>query len=954
MIRIPGARLIPINFNPYSGSSACALVLASPATMQEMSRFTGGSADHSPHSAEFTRLADVAEAAFESSPYRNTEHITEAKPPAVGVPIRLEPYQKIGIAFALARKGRAGLFDPMGLGKTVQAIGLVLACPDKYLPLVVVCPRNAIGAWKKQLGGTNEPSKAWVRPEALRVKVIQSQDDLLAAAAAIVREPNRDYAYIIWNEMLAAPKGNADPRQRDEAVQTIAKALESRGLLVFDEAHYFRVPTSEMFRRGYAMARTAAHVLALTGTPSMSAITQTLPILALVDPDSAVIPALADFRGVVGKGPLTEEEEAEALAEAEAKAKAKAEGKAVEPTPWSKLQSKFIERYAGKGNVSSVPEMKVLRDFAPDYSDAHAKAVENDFRQLVVRRSREAVMTKTLSPKLKIGVGQKDRTLVLEPVPEAINLGTTSDKPFRYFQRAGLMALLDGQVLDYVARKYINEQQTEDRRLQVLMGNDHVLGILRDFRCATSKLRSGVGTSNALKMGQVVAPAAARRFGRGHRPTVYFMDNLQTAYDLAGRLWNLYGSLPKFELYLYTGSKSGRVVGSFVKKEGDSDASRLYDVELGKLPKSTDRDKTDLEKIASRFEPEDLNEPRILVAAQAGREGVDLPAGAEVIFIQRFEAPGMEEQAEDRINRANRLPNAPKPQILYYMPEHYNSFVILNRLERRRSAALKTYGETPRSDYSTPLVFPYENDTGDAQMDYLRRSFAAERGVTTDFREYLLNRIEWALKKKAETDLRTIKGQAERLSDTKVVYHGMMKLLPKFAFEDWCAEPPPPSSKKPQGPRAPVKDSTGEAVAKEGKTITTPDIPVGQTTQAATTIRRPATPAATTIRRPATPAATPAVRVGGSDGTWRPAQGENWAAPGRFIRFVQIGSGRPIEVYGRLVKPPAGALASGLYYQETDAAGNERGPSQIKLVPLRLAKFESFTPSRFTNPHWLF
>jgi hypothetical protein len=947
MIRIPGARLIPINFNPYSGSTACALVLRDPATVQEMSRFTGGSADNSPHSAEFTRLADVAEAAFENSAYRNKDHKTET-----GAPILLEPYQKIGIAFALARKGRAGLFDPMGLGKTVQAIGLALACPERYLPLVVVCPRNAIGAWKKQLGGTNEPSKSWVQPGALRVKVIQSQSELLAAAGSISREPSRDYAYIIWNEMLAAPKGDADADQRDVAVQAIAKALESQGLLVFDEAHYFRVPTSELFRRGYAMARTAAHVLALTGTPSMSAITETLPILALVDPDSAVIPALKDFRGVVANGPQTSA--SRKAAEAAAKAEADQAGKAVAPTPWNKLQTRFIEHYAGKGNVSSVPENTKLRDFAPEYSDEYAKAVENDFRQLVVRRSRQAVMTKTLSPPLKIGVGQKDRRLVLEPVPEAIKLGAESDNPFRYFQRAGLMALLDGQILDYVARKYINGQQNEDRRLQVLMGNDHVLGILRDFRCATSKLRSGVGSLSALRMGQVVAPSAARRFGKGHRPTVYFMDNLKTAYDLAGRLWNLYGSLPKFELYLYTGSKAGRVVGSIVETKGDSDASSLYDVELGSYLKAegdSQDGKTDLEKIASRFEPQHLNEPRILVAAQAGREGVDLPAGAEVIFIQRFEAPGMEEQAEDRINRANRLPGAPKPQILYYMPEHYNAFVILNRLERRRSAALKTYGETPQSDYSTPLVFPYQDDTVDAKMDYLRRSFAAESGVTTDFREYLLNRIEWALSKKATTDQLTIRKQADRLSDPGKVYHTMMKLPQKFAFEDWCAEPKTPrAAPKKGGTPGPRQDRTGEAIAQEGKTVTTPDIPVGQTAQ---TTAQPT--AQRTIRRAggsAPAAARPTVRVADRDGTWKPVQGENWAQPGRYIHFVL--SGRPIEVYGRLVKPPTGALAGARYYQKTDAAGIEEGPRQSQLVPDRLFKLESFTPSSFSNPYWLF
>ena len=200
MIRIPGAKLIQINYNPYSGSSACALVINDVPTLQALSKYTGGSGEVSTYNDEFVQLSKMIETAFEGSEYRNQKHTTKPKPtppgepPAVGVPIRLEPYQKIGIAYALSRKGRAGLFDPMGLGKTVQAIGLALTCPEKYLPLVVVCPRNALGAWANQLGATDNVYKSWVKLGKLRVRLIQTNEELLSAANFITTEPDSDYA----------------------------------------------------------------------------------------------------------------------------------------------------------------------------------------------------------------------------------------------------------------------------------------------------------------------------------------------------------------------------------------------------------------------------------------------------------------------------------------------------------------------------------------------------------------------------------------------------------------------------------------------------------------------------------------------------------------------------------------------------------------------------------------
>lgn len=946
MIRIPGAKLIPINYNPHSGSSACALVINDVPTLQAMSKYTGGSAETSTFNAEFVQLSKMIETAFEGSEYRNTDHTTKPPPPKagetakVGVPIRLEPYQKIGIAYALSRKGRAGLFDPMGLGKTVQAIGLALTCPEKYLPLVVVCPRNALGAWANQLGASGDVHKSWVKLGKLRVRLIQTNEELESAANFITTEPNSDYAYVIWNELLTVPKGVSGEAKiqagqvRDKCLHTIASAIATRGLLVFDEAHYFRVPTSEMFGRGYMMASTAAHVLALTGTPSLSSVTQTLPILALVDPHSAVVPEVRRFGGIVQS---TDE--------------------------WPAVQTSFIERYAGRGTdnrptVASLPESHELKNFAPAYTDALAQRVEADFRQMAVRRSRADVVTKTLAPHLAIGITKKRRELILEPytgVEGSEQYSRTSDSPHRYYQRAGLIALLDGQILENVLKGKLTAAQTPARQMAVLMSSRVIRGIMEQFQCATARLKSGVGTESAEAMAQTVVPAAVRRFGEdlkrnaddsiSYRPTVYFVDNIATLNDLAGRLWDTYHTIPELELYIYSGDRAGRVTGSKASVKN----VELRDVNIASFARDTA-----LQKIADRFEPDDYEKPRILVAAQAGREGVDLPGGAEVIFVQRFESPGLEEQAEDRINRANRNVNAPLPSIRYYMPEHYNSFVLLNRLERRRAEALRTYGETPASDYSTPLVFPYGKRTKSQRMDYLRMSFAAEREITNDFQDYILSRIEWALQT-VRQDKNWSQNAATRLTDTEHVYHTLMQLPDYHKFiPDWCAVPKRrlTETERKAAEEAQRRSQVGVAQAPLGKTKTTPGLPVAQ--------RRPAGQAAATKpvapRAPA-PAVLPVVVFMSRSGVWKPhdlsQQGSAALVPGRYIRFDAVG--RSSEVFGRLIPPPRGALAGQPYYQETSFTGDSSGLKTSMLPPAaRLSNLKIFTPQAFKNPRWPF
>lgn len=91
---------------------------------------------------------------------------------------RLFPYQREGIAFAVAAGGRCLIADEMGLGKTAQAIG-VLGHFAAELPALIVVPASVKYSWASEL-------EKWTTLPAARIKLIRSRNDCDALRGADV------------------------------------------------------------------------------------------------------------------------------------------------------------------------------------------------------------------------------------------------------------------------------------------------------------------------------------------------------------------------------------------------------------------------------------------------------------------------------------------------------------------------------------------------------------------------------------------------------------------------------------------------------------------------------------------------------------------------------------------------------------------------------------------------
>jgi SWI/SNF-related matrix-associated actin-dependent regulator 1 of chromatin subfamily A len=175
------------------------------------------------------------------------------------------PFQRAGIAYAMARESTL-LADSMGLGKTIQALGVINADP-KIRTVLIVVPASLRINWRR------EAEKWLVRPR--KIYVVESPDPIPDRAKIVIANYDRIKGPVFYT-LLA--------RRWD--------------LLICDEAHKLKNPKTSRARRilgeakkGKKGERTPGLVdqcrrkLFLTGTPILNKPIEIQPILGAILPD---------------------------------------------------------------------------------------------------------------------------------------------------------------------------------------------------------------------------------------------------------------------------------------------------------------------------------------------------------------------------------------------------------------------------------------------------------------------------------------------------------------------------------------------------------------------------------------------------------------------------------------------------------------------------------------------
>lgn len=146
-----------------------------------------------------------------------------------------QPFQEKGIRYAA--QGNTLLADEMGLGKTVQAIGVINVTKPKTV--LIVCPATLVGNWHVELD-------AWL--------VYSGEDQKI------------------------------DVVTYHRADSLANESSETWDLLIIDEAHYCKNPTSERSQNCVILASRSKHILALTGTPIDKSPIDLWPLLKMLAP----------------------------------------------------------------------------------------------------------------------------------------------------------------------------------------------------------------------------------------------------------------------------------------------------------------------------------------------------------------------------------------------------------------------------------------------------------------------------------------------------------------------------------------------------------------------------------------------------------------------------------------------------------------------------------------------
>lgn len=169
--------------------------------------------------------------------------------------VRLRAYQVFGARYVLSRPG-AILGDEMGLGKTIEAIA-VMAHLARRGPLtaLVVAPASVLVNWLVEIDTHS-------RLPAVRIHGPDRQETLQTWAA-------RGGVAVTTYRMLST---------------LVLQAGFRFDLLVVDEAHKIKNPSTEQSRQVGALARHAGRVLLLTGTPMENRVSEFRNLVRYLDP----------------------------------------------------------------------------------------------------------------------------------------------------------------------------------------------------------------------------------------------------------------------------------------------------------------------------------------------------------------------------------------------------------------------------------------------------------------------------------------------------------------------------------------------------------------------------------------------------------------------------------------------------------------------------------------------
>lgn len=167
------------------------------------------------------------------------------------------PYQIDAIKFAEESDVRCIIADEQGLGKTIEALGLLRLHPEKLLPAVIVCPSTVKLQWMFEIHRICGIGKEFL------VQVIQSGKERAMPGFKI---------YVITYDMLK--NNDMFSMLPDGEIKTI----------IIDECQRIKNHLSDRAKAVQHIAKTTPHIISMSGTPIKNNAGEYFTVLNLTKP----------------------------------------------------------------------------------------------------------------------------------------------------------------------------------------------------------------------------------------------------------------------------------------------------------------------------------------------------------------------------------------------------------------------------------------------------------------------------------------------------------------------------------------------------------------------------------------------------------------------------------------------------------------------------------------------
>lgn len=175
----------------------------------------------------------------------------------------LYPFQREGIQMALARHGKIILADDMGLGKSIQALGIAAYYKLEW-PLLIITPASMVASWSEQV-------KRWL-PQSVPSDQIVVAYDGKTPLSGLVNITSYDLAVKLLGNQMPPPQFR---------------------VIIADECHALKNADSKRSKVIVPILKAAPRAILLSGTPALSRPIELFPQIQAVQP--TLFPRFFDF-----------------------------------------------------------------------------------------------------------------------------------------------------------------------------------------------------------------------------------------------------------------------------------------------------------------------------------------------------------------------------------------------------------------------------------------------------------------------------------------------------------------------------------------------------------------------------------------------------------------------------------------------------------------------------------